>query len=99
MESTTTPWTLKQPDRDPNAWDIYAGTCKVVHMPWGSKVYADQIVACVNACEGLHPEGVPDLVEALEGVLEGVTINTSALMAARSALDKAKGYGRGRSGR
>lgn len=27
---------------------------------------ADRIVACVNACAGLNPEAVPDVVEALK---------------------------------
>ena len=26
---------------------------------------AERIVACVNACEGLNPEAVPDLIESL----------------------------------
>lgn len=30
---------------------------------------AARIVACVNACEGINPEAVPDILRALEAML------------------------------
>ena len=39
---------------------------------WGSVTQraanADRIVACVNACEGINPKAIPDLLAALEAV-------------------------------
>ena len=31
---------------------------------------AARIVACVNACEGINPEAVPDMLAALEGTVD-----------------------------
>ena len=55
---------------------------------------ATRIVACVNACEGINPEAVPELLEALEAMLatfgdEGYA--TEAEREARAAILKAKG--------
>lgn len=33
---------------------------------------AQRIVACVNACEGINPEAVPDMLKALEGAVEAM---------------------------
>lgn len=34
---------------------------------------AARIVACVNACEGINPEAVPELLEALKHALDSIT--------------------------
>ena len=33
---------------------------------------AQRIAACLNACAGINPEAVPDVVAALRGLLHGV---------------------------
>jgi hypothetical protein len=58
-----------------------------------------RIVACVNACEGIDPEAIPDLVEALETIRDWLRDPMSALGRDRfliatvgsAALAKAKG--------
>ncbi len=56
---------------------------------------AARIVACVNACEGINPEAVPDLVRALEGLLADKylsdPINADRMAPAINAIAKAKG--------
>ncbi len=58
---------------------------------------AERIVACVNACEGLNPEGVPDLLAHLEHVAQALEIAEAfggewagTLERARKAMAKAK---------
>lgn len=57
---------------------------------------AARIVACVNACEGINPEAVPDVVKALEELLSldsgdsGTVREASVRDAARAALAKAR---------
>ena len=34
--------------------------------PGAQQANADRIIACVNACAGINPEAVPELLEALE---------------------------------
>jgi hypothetical protein len=43
-------------DSDPHCWPITAN--------------AERLVACVNACAGINPEAVPDLLAALEAVTQ-----------------------------
>lgn len=50
---------------------------------------AARIVACVNACEGINPEAVPDTVKALEAVIHAAFEPTWAQLVA-DALAKAK---------
>jgi len=73
---------------------------------WGrcmtpTKANADRIVACVNACKGINPEAVPDLLEALErcvsamcnndGSQDADTENACAVRRAGVAISIAKG--------
>ena len=54
---------------------------------------ATHIVACVNACKGVNPEAVPDLLAALEAclpVLDNPAMHWE-LKTARAAIAKAKG--------
>jgi hypothetical protein len=54
----------------------------------------DKAVACVNAMQGLNPEGVKDVVEALEGCIEHMEHSTpqgrQAWESATAALAKIK---------
>jgi hypothetical protein len=59
---------------------------------------ANCIVACVNACAGLNPEAVPDLLLALRAMVaaplaynheDAFAINQTALSMARAAIQKA----------
>lgn len=60
---------------------------------------AERIVACVNACAGINPEAVPELLAALEGLLEEVDAHLDyhddemqeAAETARAAIAKATG--------
>ena len=47
---------------------------------------AQRIVACVNACEGINPEAVPDLLEALTRLVERINHNTDPLHTLPPAL-------------
>jgi hypothetical protein len=63
------------------------------HTP-ESKDYFARAVACMNALTGLNPEGVKDVVEALEGCIEHMEHSTpqgrQAWESARAALAKIK---------
>ena len=57
------------------------------------------IIACWNACEGINPEAVPEMLEALEAmnaacnmadVRERDRLTAAAIPAARAALAKAR---------
>ena len=70
---TPEPWQAHKEDRSP--WvilglsaDKYGGHPYIAEMPGGrdSQANARRIVACVNACAGINPEAVPDLMEVLE---------------------------------
>lgn len=53
----------------------------------------ERIVACVNACNGINPKAVPDLLAALEAclpVLDNPAMHWE-LKTARAAIAKAKG--------
>jgi len=55
---------------------------------------AARIVACVNACEGINPEAVPDLLEALRRIVETCNVRIDDprcdhFDAARAAIAKA----------
>ena len=56
---------------------------------------AAHIVACVNACEGINPEAVPELLEAAKGIekaLKNATLYLSRpqVMALCAAIAKAE---------
>lgn len=71
---TPGPWTAKANPNDwgwdfPNVQD--AKNCRpICHVPDWDKPEGEanwaRIVACVNACEGINPEAVPDMLAALE---------------------------------
>jgi hypothetical protein len=53
---------------------------------------AARIVSCVNACAGLNPEAVPEMVKALEEIAKNPSLTSGGRMRiAAAALAKAKG--------
>lgn len=48
----------------------YITICEGDIMPDQGKANANRIVACVNACAGLNPAAVADVVKALDGMIE-----------------------------
>lgn len=56
---------------------------------------AERIIACVNACQGINPEAVPDMLEALKAIESAIfegdphKIANCLLYKIKPALDKA----------
>ena len=87
-------------------WEIGPATGSVMPQPLAfdavavarDEEHARRIVACVNACEGINPEAVPELVDALRRISDGEFATdvqwgdrVAALRdVARSALKKAE---------
>ena len=72
MEDLKTPWKLYIDRPDPHSISSFEPTYNirddegdfvVCDIP---KDRAERIIACVNALDGLNPEGIPGLVEAVE---------------------------------
>jgi hypothetical protein len=76
------PWTIQKcpkreavTDRRDWPWLIsyndgkYEGHLAIVQTPQ-AKETAARIVACVNACRGINPKAVPNLLEAAESALQ-----------------------------
>lgn len=60
------------------------------------KAYAERIVACVNACEGISTEAlndgvVKDMYEALKSIMDAPAISSRHTNQAQKALAKAEG--------
>ncbi len=56
------------------------------------RLNAARIVACVNACAGINPEAVPDMLGILDAIVLGNGMLTRAMLdSARAAVRKAKG--------
>lgn len=105
---TSEPWEL-HPDypnqvRRPPSNDAYGLSASIADCSSGiwpdSKTVANaaRIVACVNACKGINPEAVPDLLAALQAVLDVPEARKALeqwgdreLIAARAAIAKAEG--------
>ena len=57
-----------------------------------SEANAARIVACVNACEGINPEAVPEMLEALRWIRDNCTgLPAVARALAARAITKAEG--------
>lgn len=61
--------------------------------PKRQKAVLDRVAACVNACEGINPEAVPELLATLKDVLRiakaasiGVTGNAARIQRAEAAI-------------
>lgn len=66
----------------------------IIHIP-EAEANARRIVSCVNACKGINPEAVPQLVEALSEILSeaekyGFGGNSGAYGTGRVACDMAR---------
>lgn len=82
-EYTKTPWEY-EPDNiayhDKNREGCFAGNivggavrlnlCVMISDWLNGEANAQRIVDCVNACEGINPEAIPDMVEALKDIVE-----------------------------
>lgn len=70
MKHTPEPWIIEHdPDGVPYIWRD--GTSHFVTKVTGvmdTEANASRIVACVNACKGINPEAVPELLAALKDV-------------------------------
>jgi uncharacterized membrane-anchored protein len=67
MEQTLKPWYSKPDTVCPDLVMIFSADDKFI--TFAEPLIALRIVACVNACEGINPEAVPDLLETLQDVL------------------------------
>jgi hypothetical protein len=70
-QHTPEPWELTRhatPDYAPQC-GIYSEDHPADFAIVKGEANARRIVACVNACKGINPEAVPDLLEALQDVL------------------------------
>lgn len=73
--------------------------CRMSHDRSVAYADADRIAACLNACDGINPEAVPELVEACGDLIEYVGLDTDEPVelprwrfdAINAALTKAKG--------
>ena len=77
MKHTPEPWENKTPGKY-KAGNIYAEGEYICTTSGNAQANAERIVACVNACEGINPEAVPDLLEALKGIRAKVEWATKA---------------------
>ena len=64
------------------------GPIAAVMLP-NDRANATRIVACVNACEGINPEAVPELLEALKDMYLGRGHPGDRIDRALAALAKA----------
>lgn len=69
-QHTPTPWKATQAGSGAN-WGIESGGRHIgvvigIANPQQGKADAERIVACVNACEGINPEAVPEMLKELK---------------------------------
>jgi hypothetical protein len=70
MKHTESPWTASQFLPGKNYVVMSTDQVPVVIGSVITKADAEHIVACVNACEGINPKAVPDLLKACKVLLE-----------------------------
>lgn len=81
---------------------IYAGKTRIVETDLGfyppSQGDAERIVACVNACHGINPEAVPEMLKALKATEDdlwnhraNIPGTSNALSIVQKAIAKAEG--------
>lgn len=95
-EHTKEPWAVA-PSNDGGQ---HIGNVDGMVVIYQNRKNMDRIVACVNACAGINPEAVPEMLEALRGILDGIVATNKrngieepfgeCIDAARAALAKAK---------
>lgn len=70
MKKTSTRW-IETPSLSGENYTIVSGGSPATIIASGiTKANANHIVACVNACEGINPKAVPDLLKACKLLLE-----------------------------
>lgn len=80
------PWIAKQ--SDPTEWVVMNGHIVIAIFnrkdnPHWNEANAKRIVACVNACAGINPEAVPDLLEACKKAYAGTDYEAAQKAIAR----------------
>ena len=70
MKHTETPWIASALVPSGSYVITNPGHVSAVICSDLTKANAEHIVACVNACEGINPEAVPDLLKACKLLLE-----------------------------
>ena len=101
---TPGPWRLRRSDLavvNADASALIAWTDRNTYGKTRDDIQANarRIVACVNACEGINPEAVPDLLTVLRAAVarvelanrEGDPILSAWLPDAQAAIAKAEG--------
>lgn len=106
-QHTPGPWKTRRFDDEAEGrhnFTVQAALCEVARMSQVDEHIAEanarRIVACVNACEGINPEAVPELLEALGLLLDGAEQAVKAgliqpqvnggIVLARAAIAKAQ---------
>jgi hypothetical protein len=70
MKNTAKPWIVTPSLSGENYTIVSRDSATTVIGSGLTKGNANHIVACVNACEGINPKAVPDLLEACKLLLE-----------------------------
>jgi hypothetical protein len=90
---TPEPWTTN-PDINRLGWIIESSATGEEVAITRFRPNAARIVACVNACAGINPEAVPDMLAALQDALDTTDFEHGPWRpwhdAARAALAKAR---------
>ncbi len=76
MRHTAKPWIIKEGSH----YEIRSADGKIpIARTWAghdpptySFSYAERIVACVNACAGINPEAIPELIEACHAIVSDI---------------------------
>jgi hypothetical protein len=77
MKHTPEPWRASDTTQDVSA-QVEGHDCRIVHayhlqrFKHSAKANAQRIVDCVNACQGLNPAAVPELLSAAKDALESL---------------------------
>ena len=98
-QHTPEPWMVEGSNVwQENGLDVDQSSIATTHGP-NAEAIAQRIVACVNACRGINPEAVPDLLKAASIALAEIEMKnahfgmrtSTATEALRAALSKATG--------
>lgn len=96
-ESFVGEYTPKCPDswaiKDKRGRTIFGISAQMRRTAETKEADAKRLVACWNACEGINPDAVPDLLEACKAIecASGSVAITNALMKVSAAIIKAEG--------
>ena len=90
---TATPWKVSSGSvNNSRWWDITStnGLPSPCYIGEAKEENAKRIVACVNACEGINPEAVPEMLEALQQAAFAIPTTHGCFEVVRAALLKAR---------